>query len=241
MSERLLIIIPAYNEADCIAGVVEQVRINLPDADVVVVDDGSSDATACLAAQSGAMLLRLPVNLGIGGAVQTGYRFAGRLGYDLVARLDGDGQHDATQVEKLLEPIRAGRADVVIGSRYLTAGGFHASWVRRWGISFFAAIVSALTRQRFTDVTSGFQAANHEAAAFLAEHCPADYPEIEGLVLLHRAGFRVVEAPVTMQARQAGRSSIRPWHVVYYVVKVLLAILVASLRQPPRRAERSQV
>jgi len=236
MSERLLVIIPAYNEAGCIAGVVGQARASLPRADVVVVDDGSTDATARLAEQSGAMLLRLPINLGIGGAVQTGYRFAERQGYDAVARLDGDGQHDPAQIGALLEPIRAGRADVVIGSRYLTPGGFRASRARRWGIAFFAALVSRLVGRRFTDVTSGFSAANCEATAFLGEHCPADYPEIEGLVLLCRAGFRVLEVPVTMRARAAGRSSIRAWHVVYYVAKVLLAILVASLRQPPRRA-----
>lgn len=240
MSERLLVIIPAYNEADSIADVIERVRTSVPQADVVVVDDGSTDATAQLAGQAGAMLLRLPVNLGIGGAVQTGYRFAVRQEYDWVARLDGDGQHDPTQLATLLDPILAGRADVVVGSRYLKAGGFYASWARRFGISLFATLVSVLTGRRFTDVTSGFQAANCDAAVFLAEHCPSDYPEIEGLVLLCRAGFRVVEVPVTMQARTAGRSSIRPWHVLYYVVKVLLAILVAFLRQAPRRAERSR-
>jgi len=238
MSKCLLVIIPAYNEAGSITDVIEHVHISVPQADVVVVDDGSTDATAQLAGQAGAMLLRLPVNLGIGGAVQTGYRFAVRQGYDWIARLDGDGQHDPAQIAALTEPIRAGRADVVIGSRYLTVGGFRASRTRRAGISLFAAIVSTLTHCTFTDVTSGFQAANGEAAAFLAEHCPSDYPEIEGLVLLCRAGFRVVEVPVTMQARTAGRSSIRPWHVLYYVVKVLLAILVAFLRQTPRRAER---
>jgi glycosyltransferase involved in cell wall biosynthesis len=240
MSKRLLVIIPAYNEVDSIADVVAGVCACAPQADVVVVDDGSTDATAELAGQAGAMLLRLPVNLGIGGAVQTGYRFAVRQEYEWVARLDGDGQHDPTQIAALLDPILAGRADVVIGSRYLNTGGFYASWARRFGISLFAAIVSLLTGRRFTDVTSGFQAANCEAAAFLAEHCPSDYPEIEGLVLLCRAGFRVVEVPVTMQARTAGRSSIRAWHVLYYVVKVLLAILAAFLRQAPRRTERSQ-
>jgi glycosyltransferase involved in cell wall biosynthesis len=240
MNKRLLIVIPAYNEAGSIAAVIARVQTCAPQADIVVVDDGSTDATAQLARQAGTMLLRLPVNLGIGGAVQTGYRFAVRQGYDLVTRMDGDGQHDPAQIGALTEPIRAGHADVVIGSRYLNAGGFYASWARRFGISLFATIVSLLTGRRFTDVTSGFQAANCDAAAFLAEHCPSDYPEIEGLVLLCRAGFRVVEVPVTMQARIAGRSSIRPWHVLYYVVKVLLAILVAFLRQSPRRAERSQ-
>ena len=240
MNERFLVIIPAYNEAGSIASVVERVRQYATRADVVVVDDGSTDATAMLAQQAGAMLLQLPVNLGIGGAVQTGYRFAVRQGYDVVARLDGDGQHDPAQLAGLLEPIRAGRADVVIGSRYLTGSGFVASRARRWGISIFAALVTLLTGQQFTDVTSGFQAANLEAAGFLAEYCPSDYPEIEGLVLLCRAGFRAQEVPVTMQARTTGQSSIRAWHTIYYVIKVLLAILAALLRQSSQRAQRSE-
>jgi glycosyltransferase involved in cell wall biosynthesis len=240
MNERVLVTIPAYNEAGSIASVIEGVRASMPQAAIAVVDDGSTDATAQHVKQAGAILLRLPYNLGIGGAMQTGYRFAVQQGYDLVARLDGDGQHNPAQLERLLEPIRAGRADVVIGSRYLTGSGFAASRVRRWGISIFAAFVTLLTGRPFTDVTSGFQAANIEAASFLAEHCPSDYPEIEGLVLLCRAGFRVQEVPVTMQARTAGHSSIRAWHTLYYVIKVLLAILVAFLRQPPQRAKRSE-
>jgi hypothetical protein len=240
MNKPTLVIIPAYNEAGSIASVIEGIRASMPQAEIAVMDDGSTDATARLAKQAGTMLLQLPFNLGIGAAVQTGYRFAAREGYGLVARLDGDGQHDPAQLPGLLEPIRAGGADVTVGSRYLHGGGFTASHTRRWGVSLFAALVTRLTGQRFTDVTSGFQAANAQAAAFLAEHCPSDYPEIEGLVLLCRAGFRVVEVPVTMRARTAGHSSIRAWRTLYYVIKVLLAVLAAFLRQPPQRVKRSE-
>ncbi|GAB4526170.1 MAG: glycosyltransferase family 2 protein [Anaerolineae bacterium] len=233
--DRLLIIVPCYNEADSIASVVTQARRALPEADVLVIDDGSTDATLQIASQSGATVLAVPFNLGIGGAVQTGYQFALRQNYQWVARIDGDGQHDPAQLDRLLERVIGGEADVVIGSRHLATDGYRASRARYWGTRLFAAIVSLVTGQRFTDVTSGFMVVNHEAAAFLAENTPGDYPEIEALVLLCRAGYRVKEVPVTMQARLAGKSSIGPFDAFYYVVKILLAILIGLLRRAPRR------
>jgi len=234
---KTLIIIPAYNEAKNIAQVIATTRTSAPLADILVVNDGSADDTAAIARSAGATVISLPYNLGIGGAVQTGYIFANEMGYDVVARLDGDGQHDPAQLTGLIQPVASGEADVVIGSRYVSGQGYQASLSRAIGIKLFATLVSLITGQRFTDTTSGFQAANREAVAFLAEHLPTDYPEIEGLVLLGRAGFRVREVPVTMRPRQAGESSITPFRAAYYVLKVLLAILIGLLRRLPDRSE----
>jgi glycosyltransferase involved in cell wall biosynthesis len=232
---RLLVIVPTYNEAESITLVITQTLQALPNADVLVVDDGSTDTTAQVAARAGAMVLSLPFNLGIGGAVQTGYRFAISHNYRWVARVDGDGQHDPAQLGPLLQRVMANEADLVIGSRHLAPNGYRASFARYWGARLFAIIVSLITRQSLTDVTSGFIVANYHVAAFLAENAPGDYPEIESLILLCRAGYRVEEAPVTMQARLAGKSSIGLVDAIYYVLKVLLAILIGLLRRAPRR------
>jgi glycosyltransferase involved in cell wall biosynthesis len=232
---RLLVIVPTYNEAESIATVIAQTLQALPNADVLVVDDGSTDATAQVAARAGATVLSLPFNLGIGGAVQTGYRFAITQNYRWVARIDGDGQHDPAQLDPLLQRVMANKADLVIGSRYLAPNGYRASFARYWGARLFAIIVSLITHQSLTDVTSGFIVANRHVAAFLAENAPGDYPEIESLILLCRAGYRVEEVPVTMQARLAGKSSIGLLDSIYYVVKVLLAIMIGLLRRAPRR------
>ncbi len=230
----ILAIIPAYNEAAYIGQVIGQVRQHLPLADILVINDGSTDATPQAARQAGAYVINLPYNLGIGGAVQAGYLFAWEQGYQVVVRLDGDGQHDPAQLAKLLQPLNRGEADVVIGSRYVAGPGYQASRWRAVGIRLFAGLVSLITGQRFTDTTSGFQAVNRPAAVFLAQHLPTDYPEIEGLLLLHRAGFRLCEVPVTMRPRQASRSSITALKAVYYVSKVLLAIFTGLLRQLPQ-------
>jgi glycosyltransferase involved in cell wall biosynthesis len=232
---RLLVIVPTYNEAESIAPVVAQTLQALPNADVLVVDDGSTDATAQVAARAGATVLSLPFNLGIGGAVQTGYRFAISQDYRWVARIDGDGQHDPAQLGQLLQQVMADESDVVIGSRHLAPNGYRASFARYWGARLFAGIVSLITGQHLTDVTSGFMVTNRHVAAFLAENAPGDYPEIESLILLCRAGYRVEEVAVTMQARLAGKSSIGLLDSIYYVVKVLLAIMIGLLRRAPRR------
>jgi glycosyltransferase involved in cell wall biosynthesis len=238
---RLLFIVPAYNEAASLPGVMRDLQAHYPAADVAVINDGSSDDTAGVARDLGAHLLDLPYNLGIGGAVQTGLLFAHRGGYDVAVQFDGDGQHCADQVGALLAALAATGADVAIGSRFLGAAdasgsGYHAPPVRRLGITILRLVLSAAVGQRITDSTSGFRAYGRAAIAFLARDYPHDYPEPESVVTLSRQGFRLCEAPVRMRARQGGRSSITPLRSAYYMMKVLLAIGIDASRRPVRRA-----
>jgi glycosyltransferase involved in cell wall biosynthesis len=230
---RRLAIVPAFNEEDAIGRVVEEIRAYDPHLEVVVVDDGSHDRTAQVARAAGARVLRLPFNLGIGGAVQTGFRYAHENEFELAVRVDGDGQHDPAQLGAVIEPVLRGEADIVVGSRYLSPGGdgYRSSVPRRVGIRILASVVSLLTGQRITDPTSGFQALNRKAIALFAADYPHDYPEVEALVLLlrHRLGLR--EVPIEMRPRAAGRSSIQTLSSGYYMVKVLLALLVGSFRR----------
>jgi glycosyltransferase involved in cell wall biosynthesis len=233
---RLAVIIPAHNEAGNIGAVIHDARRHAPQAEIVVVDDGSTDATAPTARAAGATVISLLHNLGISGAVQTGYRYAIRE-HDAIVRLDGDGQHDARYVHSLLAPIHAGSADFVIGSRFAGSGVYTRPFARAVGIRFFSFLVTLVTRQHVSDPTSGFHACTADAARFLARNMPSDYPEIEGLILLCRAGFRVQEAPVVMRPRQGGVSSIGRARAVYYVLKVTLAVLIGLLRaRPPKES-----
>jgi glycosyltransferase involved in cell wall biosynthesis len=228
---RRIAIVPARNEAGAIAGVVQEIRAFDPGFDVVVVDDGSTDTTAQAAAAAGACVVRLPFNLGIGAAVQTGFKFALENDYDLAVRLDGDGQHDPGELPKLLEVLERGDADVVVGSRFVDGvAGHRGPRTRRVGIVFFARLVSALTRQRVTDTTSGFQALNRRGVAVFAVDYPHDYPEVEATVMVHKHRLRLAEVPVRMREREHGESSITMLRSVYYVLKVTLALLVAMLR-----------
>ena len=230
--EKIVAIIPAYNEEEAIGSVVSDVKKYLPEVDVVVINDGSADLTAERAKERGAFVLDLPYNLGIGGAVQTGYRFAEEMGYDIAIRFDGDGQHDPKEAHKLLDPIKDGQADVVIGSRYMETGnGYKSSFIRFMGIKLFGAITSWITHRKISDVTSGFQAVNRRVIEFYSHDYPSDYPEIETIPLLHRAGLRAVEVPVSMKERQAGHTSITPIRSIYYVVKVLLSLLMGLMRK----------
>jgi len=233
-SERLLFIVPAYNEAGNIGRVIADLKEHHPDAAVVVIDDGSTDDTAVLARNAGARVINMPFNVGIGGAVQTGMLFAERGAYDIAIQFDGDGQHVATEVEALLTPIRSRSADAVIGSRFLGSPSFRPPLARRIGIALFNGVNRILTGRRFTDNTSGFRAYNRAAIEFLAHDYPHDYPEPESVVTLCRAGFRVSEAPVSMRERQSGSSSITWLRSIYYVCKVLLAILVGFTRAARR-------
>jgi glycosyltransferase involved in cell wall biosynthesis len=230
---RRLAIVPAFNEEEAIARVVEEIRAFDPQLEIVVVDDGSHDRTAQVARAAGARVLPLPFNLGIGGAVQTGFRYAHENEFELAVRVDGDGQHDPAQLGAVIEPVLRGEADIVVGSRYLSPGGdgYRSSVPRRVGIRILASVVSLLTGQRITDPTSGFQALNRKAIALFAADYPHDYPEVEALVLLlrHRLGLR--EVPIEMRPRAAGRSSIQTLSSGYYMVKVLLALLVGSFRR----------
>jgi|SRR5579883_1624205 len=233
---RLLFIVPAYNEAASLPGVVADLRAHYPTADIVVVNDGSTDDTAAVARRLGVHLLDLPYNLGIGGAVQTGLLFAERGGYDVAVQFDGDGQHRADEVCILLDALAVTGADVVIGSRFLQRTPYRGQPARRLGIAVLRAVISLLLGQRITDSTSGFRAFNRAAIRFLARRYPQDYPEPESVVTLCREGFRLYEAPVRMRERQAGRSSITPLRSAYYMAKVLLAVAIGASRGPEGRA-----
>jgi len=228
---RRLAIVPAYNEEASIAGVVGELLAYDPVLRVVVVDDGSTDRTADVARAAGAKVISLPFNLGIGGAVQTGFRYAWEQGFDVAVRADGDGQHDPAELDAILRPVLADEADVAVGSRFIGGDGYRSSRSRRAGIRLLAWIVSALTRQRITDPTSGFQAANRLGIRLFAADYPHDYPEAEATVMVFKHRLRLREVPVRMRARESGRSSITTVRSVYYMVKVVLAIFVALFRR----------
>jgi glycosyltransferase involved in cell wall biosynthesis len=228
---RRIAIVPALNEQECIGDVIEEIRAFDPGFEVVVVDDGSVDRTAAVAAARGAHVLRLPFNLGIGGAMQTGYRYAWEQGYDLAVQIDGDGQHDPKQLPAILGPVLDGDADMVVGSRFAGTGGYRAPLFRRLGILLFARTISLVARQKVTDTTSGFRAVNRLGIGLFARDYPHDYPEVESTVMVVRHRLRLTEVPVEMRPRAAGRSSINASRSVYYMVKVLLAVFVGLFRR----------
>jgi glycosyltransferase involved in cell wall biosynthesis len=223
---RILAVVPAFNEGRAIGGVVDELLRVSPAVDAVVIDDGSRDDTARAAERAGARVLQLPFNLGIGGAVQTGFQFAVRNGYDVVVQVDGDGQHIPAEIPSLLAAMKRTGADVVIGSRFLDERGYTTSSIRRIGTRVFALVNSIALRQKITDNTSGFRAFNLGAVRFLSENYPQDYPEPESVILLGRNGFVLQEIPVRMREREYGRSSISSIQAFYYMVKVLLAIFM---------------
>lgn len=237
-TRRTVAVVPAYNEAGAVAKVIAEIRAFDSSFDVVVVDDASTDDTAAVAGSHGATVLRLPFNVGIGGAVQTGFRYALAEGYDTAVRLDGDGQHDASELEKLLAPLERGEADFVIGSRFVDRGGsYRPPFARRMGIRVFARLVSVLGGQRVTDTTSGFVALDRAAIELFAHEYPHDYPEVEATLVALRSGLRLAQVQVDMRERETGSSSITFVRSLYYIVKVTLALLVASLRRYPRFEE----
>lgn len=229
--KKILIIIPAFNEEASIEGVVSLIREHAPWADIVVVNDGSTDRTGAIAERLGATVLNHIYNLGIGATMQTGYKYALQRGYDIAVQVDGDGQHPADQIIDIVRPVAEGRADIVVGSRFLGAGEYRPSMARSAGMAFFSRLVSAIIRERVTDTTSGFRAAGRNCIEFFSSRYPDDYPEVEALVLLHKKGFRIMEVPVTMAERAGGRSSITPMKSVYYMAKVFLAILVDLIKR----------
>lgn len=232
-SARILVILPALNEGRNVARAVRGIRELLPHVDVLVVNDGSSDDTTAAARSASAQVLELPWNLGIGAAVQAGFQFARAHDYDIVLRNDGDGQHAPEANREILARLEAGDVDVVIGSRFIDAQGDYGTPIlRRLGSAILASLLSAIIGQRVTDPTSGCAAFNRRALNLFADAYPHDYPEPEAIVMLHRSGLRQVEAPVKMIARQHGDSSITPLRSVYYMIKVILAILINLLRRP---------
>jgi glycosyltransferase involved in cell wall biosynthesis len=229
-SPRVLIAIPAFGEEKAIGAVVSAVKERFPH-DVLVVNDGSSDGTSASARSAGAFVLDLPFNLGIGGAVQTAFLFARNRGYDVLVRLDGDGQHEADDIPGVLEPVLSGRADAAIGSRFLGNGMYRGSIPRIFGIRFFRALVNLFTGYRVTDPTSGFFAVNRRLIDFYARHYPSDYPEVDAYILMHRLQARAEEVPVRMYARAEGKSSITTFRSLYYMVKVTLSFLINRIRR----------
>jgi glycosyltransferase involved in cell wall biosynthesis len=229
---KLVVIIPAFNESANIARVISETKSSQPSAKIVVVNDCSTDDTEAIVKSVNETVLSLPCNLGIGGAVQTGLRFAQDGGYEAAVQVDGDGQHISSEIEKLMIPIVQDEADVVIGSRFLSRGSFRSTFARRVGIRILSVVNSALTGSRITDSTSGFRAYNQRAICFLSEHYPQDYPEPIAVIDLFRNGYRIVEVPVKMRERQGGTSSISAVKSIYYMTKVLVASLIAFTRKP---------
>ena len=238
---RILVIIPAYNEEATIVSVIDTIRAAVPACDIVVVDDGSRDQTAALVRGQGvAELLALPFNLGIGGGMQTGYKYAERNGYDIAVQCDADGQHPADAIMALVARIEDGTADVVIGSRYVAHSDYRPTFIRRVGKSLLSRWIDLFIGGGITDTTSGFRAMNRRAIAIVAQNYPEDYPEPEVLVILHKHGLKVVEIPVRMRERQGGVTSIRPHGAAYYMVKVGLAILIDIFRRYAPAGARQQ-
>ena len=228
---KILIIVPAYNEEESLHGVIQDLRSHVAQADILVVDDGSCDRTSDVARQAGVSVTNMPFNLGIGGAMQTGFQYARTKGYDIAIQFDGDGQHLAAEIGILLDTLRKGGADIVIGSRFLNRGEYHPPFFRKIGIWIFSRVLSAIIGMPVTDTTSGFRAANRRVIDFFSRIYPEDYPEVESLVLLHRAGMTIAEAPARMRNRTSGRSSITPIRSAYYMVKVLLAVFIDLLKK----------
>jgi glycosyltransferase involved in cell wall biosynthesis len=232
---RHLAVVPAFNEATTIGDVVRRIHADAPEWDVVVVDDGSTDSTADIAKAAGARVVRLPFNLGIGGAVQAGFVFAREHGYDVMAQVDGDGQHDPAELTKLVDHMRTHPAlDMVCGSRFLSTDHRYPSPIsRRTGIHIFAFLLSLFVHQPISDPTSGFRIYNRRAIRLFATDYPHDYPEVEAILMLHHHRLRMEEIPVRMYARGGGVSSISSGKSAYYMVKVLLALFVGLFRRRP--------
>jgi glycosyltransferase involved in cell wall biosynthesis len=232
-SGPFLAVVPAYNEGSSVADVVAAIRERAPRFDVLVVDDGSTDDTSLRAEDSGAAVVRLPFNLGIGGAVQTGFVYALEQGYEFMAQVDGDGQHEPAELRHLIDAMRADPSlDMVCGSRFLDRNsGYPAPIGRRTGIHWFAFALGKIVGQRVTDPTSGFRLYNRRAIALFARDYPHDYPEVEAVLMLHSHRLRMAEVPVRMYRRDSGQSSITAGRSIYYMVKVSLALLVGLLRR----------
>lgn len=226
---KVLVIIPAYNEQENILHTIQDLDVYFPKMDRVVINDDSQDNTKALLEKNRIDHINLPVNLGIGGGVQTGYLYAYENGYDIAVQMDGDGQHCAAELQKVIQPILDGKADVVIGSRFLTKEGFQSTFLRRMGIRFLSNIVWCCTGKRIQDVTSGFRAVDRRFIEIFSREYAQDYPEPEAIVAAAKYNGKICEVPVIMRERKNGRSSIRSVQSLYYMVKVSLAIIFRRL------------
>lgn len=235
---RTLIVIPAWNEEATISDVLAEVRSSI-DADVLVVNDGSTDATVARARAAGALVLDLPLNLGVGGAMRAGYLFAARNGYDYAVQLDADGQHNPADVPTLIAALRDTGADVAIGARFDGTGDYEARGPRRWMMSFLAGVLSRVTKTRLTDATSGFKACDAKAIALFSRNYPAEYlgDTVEALVIAARSGLKVTQVGVAMRPRAGGTPSHSPWKAGLFLVRALLALFVALTRPTIARGE----
>lgn len=223
---KIMVVIPAYNEEKNIYNVVQSVKNNGLNVDVIVINDGSKDNTSFEAKKAGARVIELPQNVGIGGAVQTGYIYALYNNYDVVVQIDGDGQHNPKDLVKLIDTLEKGEADMVIGSRFVDKTDYKSSAARKIGIKYFSRIVSALIGKDIFDTTSGYRAVNRNVIELFSKYYPADYPEVETIVYASKRGVKIKEVSVDMQERQGGNSSITPIKAVYYMIKVTLAIVL---------------
>ena len=237
---KLMVLIPAYNEAGAVASVVEEVRVAVPDAAILVVDDCSEDDTIREARRSGASVLPLPHHLGLGGCVQAGYRLAFELDFDYVIRVDGDGQHDPRDIPAILAALQQEGCEMVIGSRFLNRSGsrnstLQSGWLRAAGIALFRSILRPILGRSVNDPTSGFVGVNRTALHLFSRAFPLEYPEIEALVVLQRRRFRFVEVPCQIRKRRSGKSSISAIKAFYFPVHVLLGVFVNVLLFPGSR------
>ncbi|MCI6122541.1 MAG: glycosyltransferase family 2 protein [Lachnospiraceae bacterium] len=228
---KKLIIIPAYNESENIEKTVTAIKKNAPDFDYVIINDCSTDQTRKICERNHYNIINLPINLGIGGAVQTGYRYGYEEGYDVAVQVDGDGQHDPQFLNTMVEYLNENNLDMVIGSRFINKEGFQSSGTRRIGIKYFTILIRVLTGTKITDPTSGLRMVNREIMKIFAYDYPKDYPEPESVVSILRKEKKVKELPVIMKAREGGVSSISPKKSIYYMIKVTLAILIECIRK----------
>jgi Glycosyltransferases involved in cell wall biogenesis len=228
---KKLVIIPAFNEEGNLEKTIRDIKENAPAFDYVIINDCSTDGTLAMCRRHGFSYLNLPVNLGIGGAVQTGYRYAYYHGYDIAVQFDGDGQHSASYLPEMAERLEETGSDMVIGSRFITKEGFQSSSLRRLGIRYFTFLIRLLTGKKITDPTSGMRMINRKLMEKFTEEYPKDYPEPESVVTVLSEKHRVTEMPVIMNEREEGSSSISLGNGVYYMVKVSIAMVIARMKR----------
>jgi len=234
---RSLAIVPAYNEEGSLAQVLAEIRSADPELEIVVINDHSTDSTAEIAGAAGVSVVHLPFNVVIGGAMQTGYQYARDHGFEVAIQIDGDGQHDAAELPALLDPISRDDADMSIGTRFAGVGAYKATPGRRMGMVLFSTVARMLVKLKITDPTSGFRAVNRRGIELFARDYPHDFPEVESNVLAARHGLRIVEVPVLMRERAAGRSSVTTIRGTYFVIRILLSLFISVFRRYPKTVE----